>query len=214
MMIFLKILISVVIVAIAVLVQNLINSNRKSRAGQFWFPIVIALLGIVFAFFGFRLLDEVNTWFVEDDFWFRSDILIVNVIFLVSSVVAKAVFFVANKLVERNDEIIETFSGYFYAYDTKYKEWFLLNKWTNFRKLIFFLLCAFTLLTGIFLGVTWVTSSESLIWNLALPGIALAIANEVYGYINGFTKEEYERALKEAGDNIRHTGRKCRCEKK
>lgn len=195
MMIFLKILISVVIVAIAVLVQNLINSNRKSRAGQFWFPIVIALLGIVFALFGFRLLDEVNTWFVEDDFWFRSDILIVNVIFLVSSVVAKAVFFVANKLVERNDEIIETFSGYFYAYDTKYKEWFLLNKWTNFRKLIFFLLCAFTLLTGIFLGVTWVTSSESLIWNLALPGIALAIANEVYGYINGFTKEEYEHDI-------------------
>ena len=95
----------------------------------------------------------------------------------------------------KRKEILDHFSFAFYEYDEEYDEWFLKKQWKNFRVFFSWLVAGTVLVSGIYLGLTWALGSASSIWFVIFPCAAVVEVNEIYGFINGQTKEEFEHSI-------------------
>ncbi len=191
-MIIINILISVIVVALVALIQNVINLKKTRRARQILLPFASGLLGIIAMIVGYNKIGAISTWFKEEDFLFNSEIAILNLLIIVSFISIKIVLCPLFSSLCKKKKFLEATTSSFYAFDEQYEEWFLLHKWVNFRKFIFAIVVGLTIVTGVFLGITWHYGSESPLWNIAFPIVVLLIVNEIYNFINGQTKEEFE----------------------
>lgn len=91
--------------------------------------------------------------------------------------------------------IPQWFSLGFYEYDEEYDKWFLRKQWINFRKYFFALVCGLYLISCAFMAATWIGGTGSDVWILFFPCAALTVANEIYNFINGQTKTEFEHSI-------------------
>jgi len=187
-----KILISIIVIALFSLLQNALNSKKNKRARQALMPVISGLYCIIAAMLVMKWFDKFNS--VEDlhEFLMHSNIFVANLTIVLGFIVIKLIVRpILTKCWKKNEQI-EGSSASFYAYDEEYDEWFLLNKWVNFRAFMLSILIGAVIASGAFLGVTWCVGPESKWWIIAVPCAAVVLINEIYGFINGITKEEYE----------------------
>ena len=204
-----KIIICVVVVMVVSLLQITINLKRHRRVRQALLP----LLAVIYAIFAVmkayeehglltQIFDKYSAIAQETgvnieliNFLFDSEVAILNaLVFLLFLVVKSAALLLANKYLS-DRTLLDTLAAGFYSYDEDYGEWFLLHKWVNFRTYFFAVVCGSSLATGLYLGVTWFLGKEHLMWNLGFPCAALLVINEIYCFINGQTKEEFEHSV-------------------
>lgn len=187
-----KILLSIIIIALCSLLLNLLNSKKDKRARQALMPAISGAYCIIAAILVLKWKDKFD--FVADgnDFFNNSNILGFNLIILIGFVIIKLIVRpILTKYWKKNEQIEGT-SASFYAYDEEYDEWFLMNKWLNFRTFILSILIGAIIACGGFLGLTWIAGSESKLWIIAVPCVVVVLLNEIFGFLNGNTKEEYE----------------------
>lgn len=83
----------------------------------------------------------------------------------------------------------------FYEYDPEYDQWFIREKWCNVRELFRAFSWIGGVVTGIALGVIWYLRGEKNISVMIFPAMAHIVIVEFFGFINGYTKEEFEHAI-------------------
>ena len=88
--------------------------------------------------------------------------------------------------------VIETMSGKFYEYDETYGAWFLKDQHRYLRTLVRVLTFMFALTTVVYFVAVCRLGEESEWYLSVYPCAFLIILNEIYYYLNGYTKEEYE----------------------
>lgn len=190
-----KVLICIIIVALASLLQNVINIKKNRRARQALLPFIAVFYGIVATFVGYNYFDSIAALVKDNPFLVNFDVAVINCALLIGFVVIKLVLRPIVTNIWKKKDLIETTSVAFYSYDDEYDEWFLLRKWVNFRKFVFAIVCGATLAIGTYLGIIWACGIKSPVWNLVFPSAALIVINEMYNFINGQTKEEFEHSV-------------------
>lgn len=186
-----KILISLVVIALGCALQNVLNTKRSRRIRQF--PMIIAA-GVLMAA-GMAWWTSHSEWvdkvIADFSFLLNSNLLIMNASLLLGFVLLKLVLRPIVSAVCKKQTALESFSMAIYDYDDEYDEWFLKKQWINFREYVLGLVCGMVFASGLYLGFTWLLGAESPLWMTVFPCVALVILNEIYGYINGQTREEF-----------------------
>lgn len=204
-----KIIICVIVIMVVSLLQNLMNLKKHRRGRQALIPLLALVYGLYAATKAYEghssitnllnnyyaLAQETGQNIALLEFLFDAEIAILNLcIFLLFLVVKAIALFVSNKYM--NDrELLDSLLAGFYSYDEDYGEYFLLHRWVNFRTYFLAIVSGSSLATGLYLGLTWYFGKESMIWNLGFPCAALLVINEIYNFINGQTKEEFEHSV-------------------
>lgn len=196
MMNVISVLISVFVIALGCAFQNVVNAKKNRRIRQL--PMV--LVAIVLMIAGVVLWVSYS-WVIEkliaitSSYLLYADLLIINLTLLFGFVLVKMVLRPIVSAIFNNKKILKIFSLSIYEYDDEYDEWFLKKQWINFREYVFSLVCGVVVACGLYLGLTWVLGRESPLWMMLFPCAALVVLNEIYGYINGQTKEEFEHSV-------------------
>ncbi len=214
-MIMMYAVISTIVVALALLAQNRINTKKIHRARQVLFPFVAALYAIVavvviysqfleISRFIHMLFNEwlskwlgewLGAWLPKPDFFTNYALVILNLLIMAAFIALKTALCPILSALCNKKKFLQATVSSFYAYDEQYEEWFLQHKWVGFRKFAFAVLCGLTLGTGCLLGITWSRGTASPLWDLVFPCAALLIVAEIYNFINGQTKEEFEHTV-------------------
>lgn len=204
-----KLIICVLVIMVVSLLQITINFKKHRRARQALLPlfaIVYAIFSVIKAYEGHgaitQLFDKysamaqaagVNVELIN--FLFDSEVAILNTLVVLQFFAVKTIsLLIINKFLSGH-ALLDVLNAGFYAYDEDYGEWFLLHKWINFRTYFGAIVCGSSLATGLYLGMTWFLGKEDLMWNLGFPCAALLVINEIYCFINGQTKEEFEHSV-------------------
>jgi len=190
-----KVLIPIGAIALLCVMLNLINAKKNRRIRQF--PIIgistiLMVVAVVVLINNFGFTDNLIG---SHSFFQNSNLVIVNLVLLIGFFAIKLIIRPICSAVFKKRNILETFSLTIYVYNEDYEEWFLKKQWKNFRKFFFGLLCGLVIVSGVYLGLTWLMGKESLLWFMFFPCAAVAVINEIYGYVNGQTLEEYEYSV-------------------
>ena len=195
MMNIVKVLICIIVIALASLLQNVINIKKNRRARQALLPFIALVYGVVAIFVGYNFFDRIGVLVKDIPFLVNFDVAVINSALIIGFILIKLVVRPIVTSIWKKKKLIEATSIAFYSYDDDYDEWFLLHKWVNFRKFFFAIVCGASLAIGTYLGVIWACGIESSVWNLVFPAAALIVINEMYNFINGQTKEEFEHSV-------------------
>lgn len=195
MMNVIKVLIPIVVIALMCVVLNLINAKKNRRIRQFPFVILSTLLMaiailVLVKYFGFaeRIVELIS-------FLLHANLIIINIALMIGFFVVKLIIRPIFSVLFKKKKVLELFSLSMYEYDEEYDEWFLKKQWKNFRKFFFWLVNGTVLASGLYLGLTWVLGPSSKIWFMIFPCAAVIVINEIYGFVNGQTKEEFEHSV-------------------
>ena len=190
-----KVLIPIISVALLCLLINLVNTKKNRRIRQFpliVFSFVLMVIAILVLIKNYDFTEKI----IElSSFLLHSNLVIINLILLLGFLVLKLILRPICTAVFKKKKVLEFFSLTIYEYDEEYDEWFLKKQWKNYRKFFFWLIGGTVLSSGLYLGLTWVFGPTSKIWFLIFPCAALIVLNEIYGFINGQTKEEFEHSI-------------------
>ncbi len=187
-----KVLISIIVIALFCLLQNVLNAKKKQRARQALMPVISGIYCIIAAMTAIKDFDKFNSITELHEFLTYSNILVANLAIALGVVLVKLITRpILTRCWKKNDQI-EATSASFYAYDEEYDEWFLKNQWINFRGFMLSIVVGSVIACGSFLGFTWIVGPESKWWIIGVPLAGVLILNEIYGFLNGITKEEYE----------------------
>lgn len=186
-----KILICVVVCALATFLQNITNAKKLNRVRQPLMPAYAFIFSVVSAIFCYDKLTASFDLIIVENFMLSFNIAFVNATVLGSYLSSKLAVRPIITAFWKKKSLIEKTNFGFYEFDDEYEEWFLKQKWVNFRKFMLAIVIGVTAITGVFLGLTWVLGSRSFIWVTSLPVCAMIVINELYGFVNGQTKEEF-----------------------
>ena len=190
-----KVLSCVVIVALISALQLAVNASRRRRVRQ----LPVAVLSAVFMIAGVWLLMKYR-WVITllctlSVVLADAEILALNIVLMLGFAAARLVLLPVLTAVFRSHTVLKFFSLGLYQYSEDYNEWFLKKKWVNYRAYFFAIACAVDLASGVFAGLTWQYGRGSAVWVTVVPCAAAAVLNEVFNYLNGQTKEEFEHSV-------------------
>lgn len=195
MMNIVKIGLSIIVVALLCFLLNVTSMKRSKRIRQFPMIIILFIVMVVGVALLTRLAGLMDIITNKVPFLFQANILFLNLVLLIAAVVFKLALKPVINLICKKPVILQFFDLSFYLHDEDYDEWFLKKRYTGFRKYIFGIVCALVLISGLFIGLTWIKGPGSAFWLLLFPCAALAVVNEIFCYVNGQTKEEYEYSV-------------------
>ncbi|MBQ1332280.1 MAG: hypothetical protein IIY36_05035, partial [Lachnospiraceae bacterium] len=209
-----KMLIAIVVIALISLLQNKLNCKKRYRRIRQLPLILVALAVVIFGIvMSVRFLTTIegleeqalqavgrfdaarNIIQFLKELIAQWSLFIMNIGIMLLFVIVKAVVRPIVSRVCRDHDLLETFSLSFYYFDEDREEWFLREQMVNFRNVVFAVCVGLTLASGVYLGAAWAFGPEHAIWALVFPCAAAAVMNELYGYISGQTKEEYENSV-------------------
>jgi len=190
---------SMVIAAIALLcaIQILINTQKSRRIRQFpmvLFAFLFVVVEVVCISLNLKkLTGPLNLLLVGD---FRNvQMVLCNIAIMVSFVIVKQAVRPIVTSINYGQRFMELFSCGIYEYDIQYDEWFLKKKWVGYRKYVLGLVCGLGIGSAIVLALSWIWGPGNIIWMRLFPCAVLVVLNEIYCYVNGQTKEEYEHIV-------------------
>lgn len=123
---------------------------------------------------------------------FDSFIFVLNTAFLAVYMVVRGIALPFMKKAWSNYDQIAEWSEEEYWYDQFYDKWFFKTDRSDFRRLVNALSYAAAAAAAVTTGLTWVLGFESEFWLMMLPTVAMLVLNEWYGYLAGYTKEQWE----------------------
>ena len=200
-----NLLIPVITVVVLTLIENCVNAGKGRRARQALIPVIAIVFAIVAMVFGYIYFDEIEE-IVKQLYEQQKraellgiEIFAVNAVIFAAFVLLKIIITPIITSIWSDNDLIEMTSVNFYAYDEQYDEWFLMHKWVGFKRFLEAVVIGAVIAVGGYLGLTWYLGRESFVWTLAFPVCALIVINEIYNFLNGQTKEEWEHSI--LGDN-------------
>lgn len=201
-----KILITILVIALLSLFELLVNCRRKRRIRQLpLIPLSLLASGIgayYLTIYYDRISEIIN--FVPE--LLNSEILVINTALLLGYCIIRLPLILLCHLFSKNKNVMSAFSLDIYSYSDEYGEWFLKKQWVNYRKYLLALVCTFSLLTGAYLSLTWVYGQESAVWLMSFPAASIAVFGELFNFINGQTKEEFEHSVMGDDADARRVG--------
>ena len=201
-----EIVVCIVVAAVLSFLQNVVNLKKYRRARQFPLPVIAFALCIAATVIGYDKMDEIAMMCIKGTPLYNCDIALVNGIIFVALIAIKLALCPICSYVCKEKAILDLFAVSYYSYDEDYGEWFLNRKWTNFRKYFRAIVCTLTLITGLYLGLTWMLGVKSFVWQYIFPVTVLFVVNEIFGFINGQTKEEFEHDVLGVNTDFRKYG--------
>lgn len=190
-----KILLVIAAIALLCAIQSMLNTQKSRRIRQF--PMVLFAFLFVIAEVVFLSIspETVTDMFQSVDFLDNADMVLVNLAIMAVFVLVKLFVRPIATGISYSSRILDIFSCGIYEYDGQYDEWFLKKKWVGYRKFVLGLVFGLTAASGIILGMSWQLGPGNVIWMRLFPCAALVVLNEIYGFVNGQTKEEYEHCV-------------------
>ena len=193
--------------------QYLVNGSKTKRVFQLALLPAAFLYAVGVSAAGCWLVDKIESYRTEAA-WIGAlpDMLapygealeqkglpVVNVALIAVFAAVKAVLKPAFAYLWSRFSLAEHTAAPFYGYDEDYCEWFLHEKWVNLRKLLFAMYAAYVGGCALYCGWMAGASADRRQWSLIFPCAGLVVLGEIYGYIGGQTKREYEHSV--YGDN-------------
>ncbi len=199
---FWKIVAALALVAFLSSLQDLISFRRKKQVYQL--PMI--LISVIYSVLGviglLRIRYGIHVFTLADPVLKKTDLILLNAALMLGFFPVKQLFkpvilYVCDRISWEKLHIR------MYEYSPEYECWFLQKKWTDFRRYCFGLLCAVILFSGAYLGTIWIYGFGSPLFMPVFPCAALIVMLEIYGYVNGTTKEEYESSFMGENANSR-----------
>lgn len=190
-------------------IQILINAKKKNRAQQFIRVIIsmvfaIGEIGVVLIWEN-DIISLVNNFLVKLPVQIPFDLknilntvgeaLIFNLVLYFAYVVLRMVLGVINRTLLAKKFLFQATAEIFYEYAAEYDQWFVKEKWINVRELFKIFSWAGGTAAGVILAITWYLQIDKGISVMIFPAMAHMIIVEFYGFINGYTKEEFEHII-------------------
>lgn len=190
-------------------IQIIINAKKKNRAQQF-IRVVISIvfavgeIGVILAFEESMLILINNifaglpnqiTFDSENIFNIAGEALVFNLICYFIYVVLRMVLGVINRIFLAKQFLFQQSAETFYEYDVEYEQWFLKEKCINVREMFKYFSWVGGVAVGIVLAVTWYLQTDKGISVMIFPAMAHMVIVEFYGFINGYTREEFGHAI-------------------
>ncbi len=184
------------------LLQNLINGRKLRRVrhvplipGSF----VLAAAGCGLMIYYYEKLFAIYNELAILRGIINADIVVINIVLLAAFVLVKLIVRPIVVALCKDESLLEKFSYGFYWFDDFYGEWFLMEKWVKFRKFFLTVYIASIVAGSIVISITMIKGPYSKLYFLSVPAVMMIVLGEMYGYINGQTKEEFEHSI--MGDN-------------
>lgn len=186
-----KIVCSIVIIAICSYLLCCINLHKNKRCFQRNIPIIATMYGVVASIVVFRNIDKIVEAMEMGEDAQYIHILLTNCIVLGAFIFIKIIAIALERKVTEK-QFIKGWANNFYQFDTDYNEWFLLDSWCNVRKLFKQFVGLYVSFIGVFLGLTWCYGEETYLWLQITPVVLLLVVIEIYNFLNGYTKVEFQ----------------------
>ena len=201
-----KILITFFCIAIVMLLLRVANIRKDIRGRQIlgvYISPVVALVGTVLAYVYFPRISAPG-----GDFFENSEVIIWNLIIAAAFIILKVILVCPiSKLLWQKKSRMEMTSDTWYEYDVDLDMWFLKDKYVNIRSLLWNVSLTFSVITAVVLVSGWIAGRESLLWLQVFPCVALLITVELYNFLAGLTRAEYEHSVSGEDISTAHVGR-------
>lgn len=203
-------LIALVIFIVLFAVQNIINTRKVNRAKQFAMPCLALLLSLASVFFGYSIMDKINSlefldFLKETPVWDwinplleqmkNAGLYVYNLLIVLCFIVIKAIFCPLCAFLWKKLDLTKHTSVTFYDYDTDYNEWFLMDRWCDLRRIIFAADLGVIIVFSVYLGLTVAVTDNPPVWSFVFPAAAVIVLSEIFNFLNGQTKREYEHSI-------------------
>lgn len=191
----LNVLISIVIIVLLSTLQIAASGEKSRRIRQFPLVILSIILMSAGVFVWTGHMDAAARFCSSFEFLANGELMTANAALLLGFALIRLILRPILAALCKGSTLLGYFSMDLYQYDDEYGEWFLRKKWVNYRKYFFAIVCAAALSAGVFLGLTWRNGPRSPIWLMIFPCAAVTVLNEIYNFLNGQTKEEFEHSV-------------------
>lgn len=199
-------------------IQIVINAKRKNRAKQLIYVFVAAVYavcGIMAGVFFERKLIELfkqigrrMAEYLSPEIYAKAaeyhlsemigTALIFNLILYFAYVVLRIVPAFIVRILLSKLFLFRKLAEKFYEYDEEYDQWFIREKCLNVREIFKVLSWTGAVATGVILAVTWFLQTQpdgKSVSVLIFPAMAHMVIVEFYGFINGYTRQEFEHIV-------------------
>lgn len=195
----LKLLITAAVIILPVYLQCRCSGRKTDRAHLAALPAAALIVSGVSVFLIVRYFRKVDLPWGNVEFLKNTDLIAANLLILVLFLILKLILRPLLSWIWEKTGLTRVTSPPLYEYDEDYGEWFLRKNWTNFRRITFAVVCGSLLGTVIYLWLTWKLGSGSVVWSMIMPCAALTVIAEIFCYVSGETREEFEHSI--FGDN-------------
>lgn len=198
-----------IIILVLTAIQILINAKKKNRAQQF-IRVIIAIvlavseIGAVLVWEN-KIITLINNLLVkfpvQIPFDFKNilnmagEALVFNLVLYFVYVVLRMVMGIINRTLLAKKFLFQTLAEIFYEYTAEYDQWFVKERFINVRELFKIFSWAGGAAAGIILAIAWYIQTDKGISVMIFPAMAHMIIVEFYGFINGYTREEFEHVI-------------------
>lgn len=190
-------------------IQILVNAKKKDRVKQF----IMVIVAVIYAVCGIAacLVFEARIIRLFNEIWIRiplqlpnnmEDILntigsaeIFNLVLYAFYVIFRIVPGLAARILSIKRIPFQKAIKIFYEYDEEYAQWFIREKWINVREVFRVFSWCGAAASGIVLGIIWYLQRERNLSVMIFPVMAHLVIAEFFGFINGYTKEEFEHSV-------------------
>lgn len=187
----LKIIVSIALIAICSYLLCLVNLRKNRRHNQGILPIILTVYSVVMASVMYKNVDKLVEAAEQEAYMQFSHIFLTNIIVFATCILVKVIVLLFLKAQQNTTLFVDKF----YEYDEDYHEWFLLDCWCNVRKLFRQFSVIYVIFTGGFLAITWIYGKETSAWVYLTPVVLLVAVIEIYNFLNGYTKVEFEHEI-------------------
>lgn len=200
-----KILIPIVIATLGSFMLCSINLKKDIRYKQGMIPIIMLVYSIVAIVLVLAGAEKISELIKEAESGSGNQylsIFLLNSVVLIVAILIKVVVIVIMK----NSKNMESWSwvSNFYEYDADYRAYFLSPKWIDVRTIFYASMIIYTVITGIFLGLTWIYGEKSGIWLYFFPVILQLVVVEIYNFLNGYAKTEFSHSVSGEESKAQH----------
>ena len=190
----LKVVVAIFSIAACSYLLSIFNLSKNKRCNQGFIPLIMTIFSVIMGTNAYDYAKQVVETAENKEYMQYSYILVANLIVLVACILVKLLLLVVFSG-KRNANNKSSFVRKFYQYDEDYNEWFLMDCWCNARKLFRQFTVAYVIFIGMFLGLTWYYGEKTKVWLYLSPVILLVVVTEIYNFLNGFTKIEYQHYI-------------------
>ena len=194
-----SVLSSILPIVVLTLLQDAVCARKKDKAKL----ALLTPLAFIYSIVGVLIIWKYHIW-IE---WILQGYDAVTYAVIVSNMILMAGFIIVKYIAGRmlikgwtKKDLIEATSSRFYSYAEDFDTWFLQYRWTNYRSFLNVIRWLIVGAAGLFLCFINSRSGETVI-TLTFPCSVVIIMNELFHFVNGETRAEFEHNFRgEAAD--------------
>ena len=188
-----KILVINLIVLASQFLLRWINIKRIKRGRQIAVSVLSPVIVLIVVVYAYKHFDAV--YFSQMNDFFDGTLIVWNLILLGIFLIYKIVFCLIANAIWSINSVMALTTYKWYHYNDDVNRWFLKTSYTNMRSVANVVAWITAGLSAFILSLDWVVGDKSEWYLKVFPFAAMILATEFYNYLNGYTKQEYERNI-------------------